>query len=208
MAGKEADVIGGFNSFVTRCRDGSVTNCSVGYIRFDNEIEQVFTEELANVPELTPALYAPRGNTALLDAVGRTVAGVTNNPDDRYIVITFTDGHENASREWTKEKVAALLKAREALGNWTFAFFGADIDAWAESGGMGYAAGNSMSHDKRRMRNAMESSGRVAARMAKSDARSTVHYAAATKAAMDNPDLSDEEIERLIGGNAKDAPAT
>ena len=47
MAGKEADVIGGFNSFVTRCRNENVTNCSVGYTRFDNEIEQVFSEDLA-----------------------------------------------------------------------------------------------------------------------------------------------------------------
>ena len=80
MAGKEADVIGGFNSFVTRCRDESVANCSVSYVRFDNIVDRVFTAELANVPELTGALYAPRGGTALLDAVGQTVAGVTNTP--------------------------------------------------------------------------------------------------------------------------------
>ena len=115
MAGKEADVIGGFNSIVTRFRNENVSNCSVTYVRFDNIVEPVFTEELVNVPELTPALYTPRANTALLDAVGQTVAGVTNNPDNRYIVITFTDGQENASHEWTKEKVAVLLKEREAF---------------------------------------------------------------------------------------------
>jgi hypothetical protein len=200
MAGRETDVIGGFNSFVSSCRDASIANCSVTYVRFDDDIERVFVEELANVPEMTSTLYTPRGGTALLDALGQTVSPMTNEPDDRYIVVTFTDGEENSSREWTKEKVAELLHDREALGNWTFAFFGADIDAWSEAGGMGFGAGNAKSHARASAPAMMKGTGRVAAVMAKSHLKSSRYYADAVESAAQRPDVSDTEIERILGG--------
>ena len=200
MAGRESDVIGGFNSFVSSCRDAGIANCSVTYVRFDDDIERVFTEPLANVPEMTSALYAPRAGTALLDAVGQTVSPMPNEPDDRYIVVTFTDGEENSSHEWTKEKVAALLHEREALGNWTFAFFGADIDAWSEAGGMGFGAGNAKSHASAAAPAMMRATGRVASVMSKSGMKNSRHYADAVEAAAQRPEMSDSEIERSLGG--------
>lgn len=208
MAGTESDVIGGFNSFVLSCRDANLPNCSVTYVRFDTEVERVFTERLAEVPELTSQLYAPRGSTALLDAVGQSVSSVSDEPDDRYIVITFTDGQENASREWTKEKVAQLLNERRALGNWTFAFFGADIDAWGEARGMGYGAGNARSHAKESTYDMMRASGRVASVMSRARMASSEYYADAVQSAAERPDVSDEELERRLAvGEEGAAPA-
>jgi hypothetical protein len=198
MTGQQSDVIGGFNSFVSSCRDANLANCTVTYVRFDNEIERVFTEELANVPKLNEALYQPRGSTALLDAVGQSVSPISDQPDDRYIVVTFTDGHENASREWTKEKVSELLREREALGNWTFAFFGADIDAWAQGGGMGYGAGNAKSYAKSAIPAMMKATGRVASVVAKSKIKSSRYYAEAVASAAQCADISDVEIERTL----------
>jgi hypothetical protein len=212
MAGKESDVIGGFNSFISSCRDANLANCSVTYVRFDMEVERVFTEELADVPELTGLFYQPRGNTALLDAVGQSVSSVTSEPDNRYIVVTFTDGHENASREWTKEKVSGLLRERETLGNWTFAFFGADIDAWAEAGDMGFGAGNAASHASGATHDMMAASGRVASVLARGYLARSVHYAEAVESVAHDPGVSDEEIERTLageghGGHVRDGQA-
>ncbi len=132
-----------------------------------------------------------------------------NDADDRYIVITFTDGHENASREWTKEKVAALLKEREALGNWTFAFFGAEIDAWGEAGDMGYAAGNTSTHRRVDTLGMMSATGRAASVMSRSSMRRSAEYAATANAVMLDPKLSDAEIERrLAEGDVDDASVT
>jgi hypothetical protein len=198
MEGRGSDVIGGFNSFVSSCRDANIANCSVTYIRFDNEVERVFTEPLDAVPAMTAQLYQPRGGTALLDAVGQTVGGMTNEPDDRYIVITFTDGEENSSREWTREKVAALLREREALGNWTFAFFGAEMDAWEEAGGMGYGAGNAKSHARGAASDMMRATGRVASVMSRSSMKSSRTYGDAVQEAVQRADVSDTEIERIL----------
>ncbi len=71
MSGRQADVIGGFNSFIASCRSAALARCSVTYVRFDTEVERVFSEKLDRVPELTEAMYQPRGSTALLDAVGQ-----------------------------------------------------------------------------------------------------------------------------------------
>lgn len=200
MAGQESDVIGGFNSIVRHCRDASVEACDVTYVRFDNEIEHVFTLGLADVPEMTDALYAPRGSTALLDAVGSTVSPIEGNPDDTYIVITYTDGQENASREWTREKVRALLETRKALGNWTFAFFGAGIDAWGEAGGMGYAAGNARSINKSAMRDHMDATGRSTAMMAKHRIRRSDHLAGTVESVLADATITDDELARRLAG--------
>ncbi len=204
MANAASDVIGGFNAFVASCREADVARCSLSYVRFDNEVERVFTHELAAVPELDSLLYQVRGGTALLDAVGATVSSIADAPDDRFIVITFTDGHENASREWTKDGVARLLRERTALGNWTFGFFGADIDAWSEAGGMGYDARNSASYAKRDTAGMMKASGRVSSVMAKSKMRSSSRYAEAVRFAALQPDALDAEIEEQLDGGEDD----
>ena len=155
------------------------------------------------MPDLTAQLYHVRGNTALLDAIGATVSSIVDVPDDRFIVITFTDGHENASREWTRDAVARLIRERKALGNWTFGFFGADIDAWAEAGGMGYDASNTDSFSKRATADMMRASGRAAGAMARMRARDSSTYAEAVKFAAEHPDATQAEIEEKLASGEK-----
>jgi len=203
MGGKESDVIGGFNSAIKTLRENSnASPCSVAYWRFDEQIEKVYQVELTDVPAMTERHYQPRGSTALLDAVGRAVGDAVNDPDMSYAVITFTDGYENASREWTKEKVSQLIKERQDLGNWTFAFFGADIDAWADAGAMGFDPGSAQSHTSAQTADMMKASGRVASRWATRKVRSSKHFAEAARAALHNPDIADEDIDRVLDDDA------
>ena len=44
----------------------------------------------------------------LLDAVGVTLTSIEDSPDDRFLAIIHTDGHENASKEWSVDKIRAL----------------------------------------------------------------------------------------------------
>jgi hypothetical protein len=53
--------------------------------------------------------------------------------DDRpehVVVVVQTDGEENSSREWTTEKVAALIKQQTDDYNWDFVFLGMGPDTW------------------------------------------------------------------------------
>lgn len=99
--------------------------------------EIMYNKPLGEVPELTKQVLSPRGSTALNDAIGKTIIdlGTTlslkteNERPSKVIVAIFTDGGENASTEFTRQAVAALIKEQTEKYNWTFSFFGANQDA-------------------------------------------------------------------------------
>ena len=203
MQGKEADVIGGVNAYVAGL-DRTKGQMGISYVRFDNEIELVWNDvKLDDVPEMTAEHYQPRGNTALLDAVGMTVSAVQPNAEHNYTVIIHTDGQENASREWTNEKLRKLIAQREAAGNWTFSFFGCDIDAWGQARDMGMSAGNARQYAAADMQAVYMAKSRVSNMMRDKKMRRSDHYAAATQAAAEG--ASDAEVERIAREGDRDS---
>jgi hypothetical protein len=109
--------------------------------------------EGVTVTELLPYRLIPRGSTALLDAIGRSISRVRASLEaldsadrPRHIVVTvITDGLANASKEWTHLQVMDCVKVRMSEG-WTFTFLGAGQDAIREGGRMGVAVGSSMTY--------------------------------------------------------------
>lgn len=141
MRGKETDVIGGFNKFIDDQRkipgDAYVT-----LVLFDDQYEVVYNRvAIKSIPELTKKLYYTRGNTALLDAVGKTISGAA--AAEKAIVFIFTDGMENASKEYKRHQVKELVEAREKAG-WEVHFIGANIDAFAEGASIGTRSCNTV----------------------------------------------------------------
>lgn len=149
-----SDVRGGFNTYVERLKsDGN--DYSLSALKFGTKVRPLFANlPLSEVPLLTEANYQPRDSTALYDAIGSALAeakrqwGTEKKPygKDRVIVVIMTDGFENASREYGKEVIITEMKQREAAGNWTFVYLGADQDAWSIASNLGFAQGNVMSY--------------------------------------------------------------
>ncbi|WP_407271354.1 vWA domain-containing protein [Radiobacillus sp. PE A8.2] len=144
MSGLENDTIGGFNSLTEKQSklDGET---AVTVVLFDHEYEVLWNGIDAKRAKLTKKDYYVRGTTALLDAVGKTILEVdqrllkTNEerlPGNIIFVIT-TDGMENASREFSHDKVKQLIKRQQDEYNWEFIFMGANIDAAKEAGNIG-----------------------------------------------------------------------
>ncbi|MDG1845503.1 MAG: hypothetical protein P8J01_03820 [Acidimicrobiales bacterium] len=152
MQGFEQDVIGGFNSFLEKQRQVE-GECGLTLVQFDGQdpFEVIYDAlELETVPILTRDKYWPRGNTPLWDAVGRLInsadnANVKNSVDN--IVWIFTDGYENASKEFSAAKVRELIQQKEEQG-WTFIFMGCDIDAYAQGGQLGVSDAHTMNFVK------------------------------------------------------------
>ena len=94
--------------------------------------------------ELASEEYQPRASTPLLDAVGHgvTVLDKRKEPGARSILAVMTDGLENASREYTKETIKALLDRKQREDGWLVLYLGAGHDAWAQAGALGLHAGN------------------------------------------------------------------
>jgi hypothetical protein len=118
--------------------------CSLTLVQFDDKYDVVYAAKaLAQVP---PLILNPRGSTALLDAIGKTVVTegellARKREEDRpgtVIVLVMTDGLENSSSEWTREKVAELLNTQKDTYGWKFIFMGSNQDAVTEGKSMGF----------------------------------------------------------------------
>ncbi|WP_456272326.1 vWA domain-containing protein [Bacillus sp. AK031] len=149
MAGLESDTIGGFNGFVKRqCEMEGETVLTT--VLFDDQYEILWQGAEAHKIKLTDREYYVRGCTALLDAVGKTISEVgrrlDQTPEERkpgnVIFVITTDGLENASREFSYEKIKHMISHQQEKYNWEFIFMGANIDVAQEADHLGIHAEN------------------------------------------------------------------
>jgi hypothetical protein len=163
MASIASDVIGGLNTFI-QGQAQVEGEARFTLAQFDDQYEVVHAHvPVQQVPPLTDRTYVPRGSTALLDAIGRTIidtgARLAMLPEaerpEAVIFAVQTDGLENASREFTRQQVFEMIRHQEEKYAWQFVFLAADQDAIDEGGKMGFAAASALDYDK--------SSGAVAA---------------------------------------------
>jgi len=62
------------------------------------------------------------------------------------VVGVMTDGYENASHEWTHERIKALIEQQTRQYHWEFLYLGADQDAIEEGARMGFAGDKSVTY--------------------------------------------------------------
>ncbi|HEY4658236.1 MAG TPA: vWA domain-containing protein [Gemmatimonadaceae bacterium] len=133
---KKGDVIGGFNRFLDE-QKAQPGECRLSLVTFNTEKTVIHAAlPIADVPPLTAATYAPGGMTALLDALaeGVRLADKHKQAAERVLCLVITDGEENSSRETTLVQAREIIKAREALGDWTFTYLGISPEKWADCG--------------------------------------------------------------------------
>lgn len=140
MRGKESDVIGGFNKFLAE-QKALPGNAYLTMIQFDHEYDVRFNRvPIQHVAELTKDTYKPRGNTALLDAIGRAINSVLWT-DRKVQVLVITDGEENASTQYRKETITNLIKAKTEAG-WSFVYLGAGVNSFRDATNIGFHQNN------------------------------------------------------------------
>lgn len=137
------DVRGGFNGYIEDLKaDKNADKFQVSVTVFDTAYESLCSDaKLADVPVMDSSNYMPRGMTALLDAVGRTITGMGPvDKDDRVLLVIQTDGQENSSKEFTYESVSKLIAQCEKTGQWKMIYLGSDAAAWDQATRMGMQA--------------------------------------------------------------------
>lgn len=142
------DAIGGFNTFLAS-QQALPGEARLTLVLFDHEYLVVHDNvAIRQVPSLDAKTFVPRGMTALLDAVGRTIDDVgvrlAATPEDqrpaKVIVAILTDGQENASRDYTFSRVAGMIKHQQEKYSWEFLFLAANQDAIAAAGALSIGA--------------------------------------------------------------------
>jgi uncharacterized protein YegL len=148
MAAMADDVIGGFNRLLAE-QQANGNDARITLVQFDSGDPQEVVADAVPIAEMTPldaATFVPRGSTPLLDATAmmldRAAKRVAQRkaeglPAEELLIVSITDGHENASTRFTLTAVRQLVEAYTAAG-WTFVFLGAAVDVYAEAGGLGY----------------------------------------------------------------------
>ncbi len=152
MQGLEADTIGGFNGMIEKQRKQE-GEANVTTVLFDNSYEILHDHfPIDMVRPLTEDDYSVRGQTALMDAVGKTIHKLINIqkhlPEDaraeKVIFVITTDGMENASREYSYNQIKSLIERQKTEYGWEFLFLGANMDAVSEAARFGIAADRSV----------------------------------------------------------------
>ena len=145
MSGLEADTIGGFNSMMEKQKKTG-EEALVSTVLFDDECEVLHDRvPLRKIEKMTDDQYYVRGCTALLDAVGGAIHHIGNihkyaREEDRpakTIFVITTDGMENASKNYSYDKIQKMVKKQQKKYGWEFIFIGANIDSFAEAQRLG-----------------------------------------------------------------------
>jgi len=124
-----------FNAFLTEQRRHAQPDALMSLSLFDADL-QVVTEgqPVVTFRRLSESEFEPDGDTALVDALGKTIAsGMTRQAQTgrptRTLVVLLTDGHENASRVYAIPTVRAMVERARARFGWEFLVIGLGVDA-------------------------------------------------------------------------------
>jgi uncharacterized protein YegL len=137
MAGLESDTIGGFNSVLTK-QKAEKGDANITTVLFDDKYELLHDRyNLGKTSKITEKEYFVRGTTALLDAVGKTIHKMGNiqkyaaedERAEKVMFVIITDGMENASTEYSYNRIKKMIDHQRKKYEWEFIFLGANIDA-------------------------------------------------------------------------------
>jgi uncharacterized protein YegL len=160
MAKIKEETIGGINSFVNQHKEDKDGDVKMTIAQFDNFYEVPYDYvDLKDVPEFGEKDFKPRGMTALLDAIGKTMVDLgkkfsdmdENERPGKVIMAIITDGEENSSKEFQRAQIAEMIKHQEEVYNWDVIFLGASLDAINVARSYGIAGGKALSYDTGKM---------------------------------------------------------
>lgn len=144
MSPIKEDTIGSFNEFIKEQKkiDGEAY-CTL--VKFNSSINKVYeNKSLQEISYVDNDSYKPSGFTRLYDAIGHTINQIKTKiknlkeeeKPEKVLFVILTDGKENRSIDFSKDKIFEKISKREKKG-WNFIYLGANQDAMLEGGNIG-----------------------------------------------------------------------
>jgi len=166
MADIANDVVGGVNTFIEQ-QQSAANDATFALIQFDSiDHHEVIHDAtpIRDVPKMQSGDFVPRSSTPLFDALGAAITKTGERlsaMDDqdrpsKVVFVVFTDGLENASKEYSGDRVLEMVKHQRESYNWEFIFLGADIDAFAQGGAVGIAVAFTADVDRENIQSALD----------------------------------------------------
>jgi hypothetical protein len=177
-----SETLGALNAYLTSINT-KYPETKVTLITFDNQIDVAATNASPTL-KIDPSWIAPRGSTALRDALAQGIAvadkeeaagkAVGNNVE--IFVTLFTDGHDNQSNT-SAAQLSEIIRVRKEKG-WDFTFLAANQDAITAASALNISGKDAITVGKNRggMSRAMGSAARKCKRsgFSKSDRSSAM----------------------------------
>ena len=154
MYSSKDEVISGVQKIINEQKDIKKGKCTVSMYTFNDKVSEDYVG--VDVNDLPIFKYYPESMTALNDGCGIAIDNTgkwlaSMNEEDRpskVIIAVFTDGMENASKEYTIEQVRGKIEHQEKVYNWTFIYLGTDITTSKASDELGFKYSTYGSRDK------------------------------------------------------------
>lgn len=148
------DVIGGVKKIIDEQKANKDGKCTVSLYTFNENVKEVFVGK--DVNEIEDFKYSPDGLTAMNDGIGIAIDNTGKwlsamREEDRpgkVLVAVFTDGLENASREYSLQRVKDMIKLQENTYSWQFIYLGTDITTSKAADDLGFATKTYSSRSK------------------------------------------------------------
>lgn len=144
MEEARGDAVRAINVYLRSVRDDQSMDARLSLVLFDSHGIDTIRDRVPvrTCPDIALHEYVPRGSTPLLDAVGYSVGIVDclTDKDERRIMAIVTDGLENASREYTRDRLRELLERKQVQDGWLVMYLGAGHDSWSQASQIGIAA--------------------------------------------------------------------
>lgn len=144
MSGIKSDAEAGLNAFIKEQKSLLNQEVNLTLAQFDDKYDLLFDGVSLKNTDVNYHL-APRGWTALLDAVGKTINHVgerlSKTPEDqrpgKVVVMIVTDGEENRSTEYSFAQIKQMIEHQTNHYSWQFMYIGANQDAFAVGSSLG-----------------------------------------------------------------------
>lgn len=161
MYGKEKDTVGGINSLLSELKSNYDANSNdiirVSLKLFDHEEQLLWRSRLlSDIDCLNINEFCPRGQTALLDALGNTLKYFMQkrllNPEayTKCLIYLATDGYENCSKIYTRQDIKKMIETAKTQYNIDVIYLAANQDAILEAGNIGIDANQAINYAENR----------------------------------------------------------
>ena len=131
------DTIGSFESWCASQEtkiEGEDLPPRLSIVQFSSPDDIKFTH-YDNIKNRKKLIYEPDGSTALYDALGLVFDEYGS--EENVIVLINTDGQDNTSIKWNRQKIKEKIEKFKQEKGWIFEFAAANQDAWAVGNSMG-----------------------------------------------------------------------
>lgn len=165
--------ISGFNEYINSLKKNG-DSFTFTLVKFNStKINKVHSDvPISKVKLLTDKTYNPDNMTPLYDAIAKCIHTIEEHLkkaiddcdacEERFtcftadnsancdkkpavLLVVMTDGFENASLQYNRMEILDLIQKKESEG-WTFAYLGANQDAWGVGQSIGIRGGNTMTY--------------------------------------------------------------